>query len=254
MFAEQGYIVVAPNVVGSTGYGQAFTDRIRKDWGGAPYEDIVNCFNYVSDNMSDVDIDRAVALGASYGGFMMNWIEGHPLGKKFKALVCHDGVFSMGGQLASDELYFPFHDMGGLPFYSGSDSSNTKVEPIQAQAEALYGKTSLEAWNKNDPSKYLENWTTPMLVIHSSKDYRLTMAEGLATFNVLRTRGIDSQMLHFPDENHFVLNPENSLVWHKAILNWINKYAGLPAFSDEDEESEQYYGGVKVPEEKPSTA
>jgi pre-mRNA-splicing helicase BRR2 len=209
IYAEQGYVVIAPNPTGSTGYGQHFTDAIRGQWGGRPYEDLVKGFEYIEQNLEYVDTSRAVALGASYGGYMMNWIQGHPLGRKFKALVTHDGVFSMTSQLASEEQYFPLHDLEG-PIW--------KVP---------------ENWAKWDPSRFTGEWQTPHLIIHNELDYRLTIAEGLAAFNVLQMRGIDSAFLTFPDENHWVLNPENSLMWHRTVLNWINKYTGLPPVADE---------------------
>lgn len=205
VFAEQGYVVITPNPRGSTGYGQAFTDAIRNNWGGLPYIDLVKGFEYIEKNLDYVDTNRAVALGASYGGYMVNWIQGHSLGRKFKALVTHDGVFSMTNQLASEELYFPLHDMGG---------------PIWEVPEN---------WSKWDPSRFTGNWQTPHLIIHNELDYRLTISEGLAAFNVLQMRGIESALLTFPDENHWVLNPENSLLWHRTVINWINKYVGLPA-------------------------
>jgi dipeptidyl aminopeptidase/acylaminoacyl peptidase len=208
VFAEQGYVVVAPNPTGSTGYGQAFTDAIRNEWGGLPYEDLVKGFEYIDKEIDYIDAGRAVALGASYGGYMMNWIQGHPLGRKFKALVCHDGVFSMTAQCASDEQYFPIHDLGG---------------PLWRRQEV---------WDKWDPSRFTENWSTPQLVIHSSLDYRLTVAEGLAAFNVLQMRGVKSLFLNFPDENHFVLKHENSLVWHQTVINFINQFTGLPPLLD----------------------
>ncbi|KAG9950620.1 alpha/beta-hydrolase, partial [Aureobasidium melanogenum] len=239
VYAEQGYVVITPNITGSTGYGQAFTDAIRKDWGGAPYNDLVNVVDWVEKHMPEVDMSRAVALGASYGGYMINWLNGHDLGRRFKALVCHDGILSLAGQLATDELYFVFTDLGGTPWYSPSQN-----QPAQTARET-FGETSLDAWSKNDPSRYLDHWQTPQLVIHSDKDYRLSISEGLAAFNVLQARGIDSQFLTFPDENHWVLKPENSLVWHKVVLNWINKYAGLPSYCDDDEESEIFFGGLK---------
>ncbi|KAI4731738.1 alpha/beta-hydrolase [Aureobasidium sp. EXF-10728] len=240
VYAEQGYVVVTPNITGSTGYGQAFTNAIRKDWGGAPYSDLVNVMDWIEKNMSEVDMTRAVALGASYGGYMVNWLNGHDLGRRFKALVCHDGIFSFaGGLLATEELYFPFHDLGGTPWYSPSKNQTAD------DAKDTFGQTSLDAWTKNDPSRYLDHWQTPQLVIHNEKDYRLCISEGLAAFNVLQARGIDSQFLTFPDENHWVLKPENSLVWHKVVLNWINKYAGLPPYCEDDEESETFFGGVK---------
>ncbi|GAB7354746.1 hypothetical protein MBLNU459_g5156t1 [Dothideomycetes sp. NU459] len=261
IFASQGYVVVAPNPTGSTGYGQGFTNAIRKDWGGAPYQDIVNVFSWVEANMPEVDVEHAVALGASYGGYMMNWIQGHDLGRKFKALVCHDGIFSTAGLLATEELYFPFYDLGGTPWHSvPSSSSSTSTEGRERadKAQQLFGASSLDAWAKNDPSRFLDRWSTPQLVIHSSKDYRLCISEGLSAFNVLQARGVESQFLTFPDENHWVLKPENSLVWHKVVLNFINKHAGLPAFCAEAEHEHEdghrdaeggglaFYGGKKA--------
>lgn len=209
VFAEQGYVVICPNPTGSTSYGQDFTDAIRGQWGGLPYEDLVLGFEYIKKHVNYVDTDRAVALGASYGGYMMNWIQGHPLGRKFKALVTHDGVFSMTGQMASEELYFPFHDLKGTLWN----------EP--------------EHWAKWDPSKFTAHWDTPHLIIHSELDYRLTISEGLAAFNVLQSRGVDSQFLTFPDENHWVLKPENSLFWHEVVLDWINSHVGLEKYTEQ---------------------
>nr|POE49486.1 putative dipeptidyl-peptidase 5 [Quercus suber] len=248
VFAEQGYIVIAPNPTGSTGYGQAFTDAIQNNWGGDPYEDIVKVFEWVSNNMPEADNNNAVALGASYGGYMMNWIQGHDLGRRFKALVCHDGVFSLPGQIATDELYFPFHDFGGVPWQKSGSIANTRYD-VAAQAEKAFGSSTTSAWLKWDPSEHLNNWATPELVIHSEKDYRLTMAEGLAAFNVLQSRGVDSQFLTFSDENHWVLKPENSLVWHKVVLNWINKYTGLPAYSEQLPSDDEFWGGLRSEEE-----
>jgi pre-mRNA-splicing helicase BRR2 len=208
VFAEQGYIVICPNPTGSTGYGQAFTDAIQNSWGGLPYEDLVKGFEYIESDLDFVDTEKAVALGASYGGYMMNWIQGHPLGRKFKALVCHDGVFSMTAQVASDEQYFPIHDLGG-PLWDNQEN-----------------------YDKWDPSRFTKEWETPMLVIHNELDYRLTIAEGLAMFNTLQMRGVESIFLSFPDENHWVLKQENSLVWHLVVINWINKFVGLPKLVD----------------------
>lgn len=209
VFAEQGYVVITPNPTGSTGYGQAFCDAIHKSWGGLPYEDLVQGFDYIHENLAYVDTNRAVALGASYGGYMMNWIQGHSLGRKFKALVCHDGVFSMTNQLASDEQYFPNHDLGGEYW------------------------NAIEDWEKWNPAKFTANWSTPQLVIHSALDYRLPISEGLAAFNVLQEKKIESRFLTFPDENHWVLKEENSLVWHTVVLNFINRFVGLPAYKED---------------------
>ncbi|MCJ1421720.1 hypothetical protein MMC32_008086 [Xylographa parallela] len=207
LFAEQGYIVVCPNPTGSTGYGQAFTDDIQNNWGGAPYTDLEACMAHIATDMPYVDLTRAVALGASYGGYMINWMNGHPLGRKFQALVCHDGVFSMTNQLSSDEQYFPNHDLGGAPFDNETRSS----------------------WDRWDPSRFVGNWETPQLVVHNELDYRLPISEGLAAFNVLQERGLKSRFLTFSDENHWVLGEENSRVWHTVVLEWVNSFVGLSA-------------------------
>ncbi|CAN8099018.1 unnamed protein product [Discula destructiva] len=207
VFAEQGYIVVAPNPTGSTGYGMALQNGIRGSWGGRPYDDLVKVYEHLASPSSNLhanlDLDNAVALGASYGGYMVNWIQGHDLGRKFKALVCHDGVFSTLNQYSSEELFFPIHDFGGTLWQNR------------------------EGYEKWDPARFAGEWKTPQLVIHSELDYRLPISEGLAAFNVLQSRGVPSKLLVFPDENHWVLKPENSLVWHQEVLDWINKYSGV---------------------------
>jgi dipeptidyl aminopeptidase/acylaminoacyl peptidase len=207
VFAEQGYVVVAPNPTGSTGYGQDFVDGITNQWGGRPYNDLVNGFEYIENNMSYVDTDRAVALGASYGGYMINWIQGHDFGRKFKALETHDGVFSTLNQYSSEELWFTHHDFAGTLWDH---------------------RENYERW---DPARFTENWQTPHLIIHNELDYRLPIGEGLAAFNVLQTRKVESKFLSFPDENHWVQKPENSLVWHEQVLGWINKYSRVNEMS-----------------------
>lgn len=229
MFAEQGYITICPNPTGSTGYGQAFTDAIQNNWGGSPYIDLEKGFEHIREHLSFVDTDRAVALGASYGGYMMAWMQGHTLSKHFKALVMHDGVFSMTSQLASEEQYFPMHDLGG-PLW---------------QRQQMYDK-----W---DPSRHASNWSTPMLIIHSEKDYRLTIAEGLSAFNVLQGKGIESRFLTFSDENHWVLGEENSLLWDLVVLNWCNRFVGLAEVRDREGRNGDEYlmqGRRKEPSDK----
>ncbi|KAL9113362.1 MAG: hypothetical protein Q9227_002403 [Pyrenula ochraceoflavens] len=230
VFAEQGYTVVLPNPTGSTTYGQTFTDAIQCQWGGRTYDDLSLGFTHLSTSLPYCDTTRAVAAGASFGGYMMNWIQGQPLGRKFKALACHDGIFStVAGGLASEEMYFPVRDMGGRQW------------------------EERELWEKWDPSRFTENWATPELVIHNDLDFRLTMAEGLAAFNVLQMKGVESRFLTFPDENHFVLQPENSLVWHHTVLNWLNKYAGLPPLlKSNGEDGLPAVGGWKPPTEEMS--
>ncbi|KAI9830798.1 MAG: hypothetical protein M1826_004432 [Phylliscum demangeonii] len=210
VFAEQGYIVVAPNPTGSTGYGQAFVDAIQHEWGGRPYRDLERLMAHLAQHRPDIDLARAVALGASYGGYMINWMQGQPLGRRFQALVTHDGVFSTLNQYATDELWFPVHDFGGSLWAN---------------------RAGYERW---DPARFADRWQTPHLVVHSALDYRLPIAEGLAAFNVLQQRAVPSRFLTFPDENHWVLKPENSLVWHREVLNWINAAVGLPLLDEEE--------------------
>ncbi|KAL7268917.1 Dipeptidyl-peptidase 5 [Rhizina undulata] len=216
VFAETGYVVVAVNPTGSTGYGKAFTDAIQNQWGGRPYIDLEKAMEYLAgEEFSYIDLSRAVALGASYGGFMINYIQGMPLGRKFKALVCHDGVFSTLNQYTSEELYFPHHDFGGTLFDN---------------------RAGYERW---DPSNNINNWATPHLIIHSEKDYRLPISEGIAAFNVLQLKGVPSRFLTFPDENHWVIKPENSLMWHREVLGWINQWSGNEEEKTEEEKTEE---------------
>ena len=198
-----GYVTVAINPTGSTGYGQEFTDRIQGHWGSRPYDDLVRGFDYALKTFSYIDPDRCAAAGASYGGYMINWIQGHDFGRRFKALICHDGVFNtFNVYYTTEELYFPERDFLGVPW--------------DPKARECY-----EKWN---PANFVENWATPQLIIHGSKDYRLTEGEGLAAFNVLQRRGIKSRLLIFKSENHWVLNPENSKLWHETVLGWIEEH------------------------------
>jgi dipeptidyl aminopeptidase/acylaminoacyl peptidase len=163
-----------------------------------------------------------VALGASYGGYMINYIQGKPLGRKFKALVCHDGVFSTLNQYSSEELYFPQHDFEGTLW-------NNRI--------------NYERW---DPARLVNNWATPQMVIHGELDYRLPVSEGLSVFNILQEKGIPSKFLHFPDENHWVLKPENSLMWHSEVLEWIGRWT--KEAQDEKEEVPEQVGEERVAE------
>lgn len=203
LFAEQGYIVVLSNPTGSIGFGNDFSAAVKGEWGGKAYVDIVNCFEYVESHYPFVDTTRACALGASYGGYLINWIAGQPLAKKFKTLVVYDGVWSLAAIYASDISASVRFD------FLGQHWAN------QAQ------------WDKHNPCRYTGNWTTPMLIIHSSKDYRCNINQGLAVYNVCLQRGIRARFLNFPDENHVVSGRENSLQWHRTVLGWINEFTGI---------------------------
>lgn len=205
VWADQGYIVVAPNPTGSTGFGQYLTDAIQGNWGGYPYQDLVNAWKYVKQNLKFADTKNGICAGASYGGYMTNWIQSNPLGKEFKALVTHDGIVNTYAAWATEELWFIRHDYNGSAW----------------DPQAAYQK-----WN---PWNHISNWTTPHFVVHNTLDYRLPESDGLALFNALQARGVPSRFLNFPDENHWVLKQENSLVWHTEIFNWINHYSkGTP--------------------------
>jgi dipeptidyl aminopeptidase/acylaminoacyl peptidase len=206
IFAQQGYFTVAINPTGSTTFGQDFTDAIAEDWGGKPFVDMRQGWQYVLDHYPEIDADRAVAAGASWGGYAINWIQGHPeFGFGFKALVCHDGVFdSEYNGYSTDELYFFNHEWGGRPW--------------DPKSKALSEKFS--------PSNYVNKWSTPQLIIHGSKDYRLPETEGIGAFHALQQRGIPSRLVIFPDENHWVLNHGNSLKWHFEVLRWFDLYVG----------------------------
>ncbi|KAG2147486.1 Alpha/Beta hydrolase protein [Suillus bovinus] len=208
VFASQGYVVVAINPTGSTSFGQKFTDGINQNWGGRPTQDLLMGWKYILQEYPEIDQNRTVAAGASYGGYAINWIQGNPeLGFGFKALVCHDGVFDTTyNGYATDELFFVNHEWGGRPW-----------EPA-----------AFEASRKYSPAYTVAKWSTPQLTIHSSKDYRLPEGDGIAVFHALQQLGVPSRLLIFPDENHWVLNAGNSLKWHYEVFRWFDQFVGLP--------------------------
>jgi dipeptidyl aminopeptidase/acylaminoacyl peptidase len=197
-YAGAGYAAVMIDFHGSTGYGQAFTDAIRGDWGGKPLEDLQLGLAHVVANHSWVDGERACALGASYGGFMVNWIAGQ-WPDRFRCLVNHDGIFDQRSMYYStEEQWFPEWEFGAPEF------------------------ADRDAYARFNPVAHVERWKTPMLVVHGSLDYRVPIEQGLATFTALQRRGIASRFLHFPDENHWVLNPANSKQWHDEVQRWLD--------------------------------
>jgi len=206
VFAHQGYFVVAINPTGSTTFGQDFTDAIAKDWGGKPFIDLQRGWKYALDKYPEIDPDRAVAAGASWGGYAINWIQGHPeYGFNFKALVCHDGVFDATyNGYSTEELFFFNHDWGGRPWDEEAKEVLAKFNPIH----------------------YVDKWSTPQLVIHGSKDYRLPETDGIGAFHALQQRGVATRLVIFPDENHWVLNHGNSLKWHHEVFRWFDLFVG----------------------------
>ncbi len=198
MFAGAGYVVVAPNSRGSTGYGQKFTDEISKDWGGKAYIDLMNAYDYAVKNFSFIDANNTFAAGASYGGYMVNWIEGHT--DRFNALFCHNGAFNLESKWGTtDELWFPEWEFGGTPW----------------QNRELY-----EKWS---PHRYVQNFRTPMLIVHSAFDFRLSEEQAFQLFTTLQRLGIKSKLLYFPDETHFVTKPQNAKLWWGTVFDWFNE-------------------------------
>jgi acylaminoacyl-peptidase len=200
IYANAGYAVVMIDFHGSTGYGQGFTDAISQHWGDRPLEDLQKGWSFATGKYGFLDADRACALGASYGGYMVNWIAGN-WSEPWKCLVNHDGVFDARGMgYATEELWFDEWEHGG----------------------AFFDKP--EAYEKFNPVNHVKAWNKPMLVVHGGKDFRIPLAQGLGTFTALQRQGIESKFLYFPDENHWVLKPQNSVQWHTEVLGWLDKY------------------------------
>ncbi|MCG8461819.1 MAG: S9 family peptidase, partial [Holophagales bacterium] len=200
VYTGAGYAVVMIDFHGSTGYGQAFTDSITGDWGGKPLEDLQKGWASVLERYPFLDGERACALGASYGGYMINWIAG-AWPDAFDCLVNHDGLFDMKGMyFSTEELWFPEWEMGGTPWENPA------------------------GYERHDPMSGVDRWQTPMLVIHGALDYRVVDTQGLATFTALQRRGIPSRLLYFPDENHWVLKPQNSKLWHQTVRDWLDRW------------------------------
>ena len=196
-----GYVVIMINFHGSTGYGQKFIDAINGDWGGAPYEDLMKGLDYAEQTYPFIDKTRACALGASYGGYAINWILGHT--DRFKCLVSHDGMFNAESAWGStEELWFNNWEFKGNPYDNRED----------------YVKWS--------PHQYAKNFKTPTLVVHGQRDYRLDVSEGFQLFTTLQMEGIPSKMLYFPDEGHWVLKPQNSQLWYKTVNDWVDQWIG----------------------------
>ncbi|KAI3322078.1 prolyl oligopeptidase [Xylariaceae sp. AK1471] len=211
-WAEQGYVVVLPNITGSTGYGQAFATALCDDWSGRPYDDLVNCI-YGLRGVPGVDVDNAIIAGAGYGGYLINWIQGHPLARRFKAMVCHAGIFSTSSMaFQTNLLEFNEQHIAGVPI-SGTSSE------------------TLERCNPARPT-LLQNWKTPMLVIHNEKDTFSPVSEGLALYNNLQSSSVPSMFLTFADEGHDVVKEENSLEWHRQVFAWVNRFTDI---SEEEE-------------------
>ena len=201
LYAARGYAVLMPNPRGSTGYGQTYEDGVNRDWGGKPFDDIMKLTDAAA-KLPWIDGSRSCALGASYGGFMINWIAGHT--DRFKCLVTHAGLFDQWGMyFETEELWFPEWEFGGTPWAA---------------------KDSYDKWS---PSHYVDKFKTPTLVTHGELDFRVPYTQGLAMFTALQRRGIESQLLMFPDEGHFVAKPQNIEKWLGTIWEWVDGHLGM---------------------------
>ena len=210
LFTNHGYAVVMINPHGSTGVSTSFREAVRNDFGGIPFEDIINGLKYAIKNNNYMNSEKVCAAGGSYGGFMINWIEGHGDLFNFKCLVNHDGDFSGVAQFyGTDELWYEM----------------TEYCPIEKSGcRPFDGKDIRNGFEKYSNERYVKNWNTPMLVIHGGRDYRVPITEGLCTFTALQLRGIESKFLYFPMENHWVLNPPNQVKWYEQVLDWFDKH------------------------------
>ncbi|CAF3602089.1 unnamed protein product [Rotaria sp. Silwood1] len=202
-YASQGYAVIGINFHGSDSYGQNFTDSIISEYGSLPYEDLQLGLTYALNKYPYIDSDRAVALGASYGGYMIYWIAGQPeMSRRFKTLIPHNGIFDtrfMG--YSTEELFFTEHDAGGYTPWENPD-----------------------AYERYNPLNHVANWTQPMLIILGAHDYRVPDTQGIGAFNALQRRGIESRLVYFPTENHWILNPLHSLAWYEEVESWMRKW------------------------------
>jgi len=200
LFAATGnYVVVMINFHGSTGYGQKFTDSISGDWGGKPYVDLMKGLDYVEKTYPFIDKNREAALGASYGGYMANWLLGHT--NRFKCIVSHDGMFNAESAYGTtEELWFANWEFGGPPW------------------------KKRDVYRKWSPHEYAQNFKTPTLVVHGQNDYRLDVSQGFDLFTTLQVLKVPSKMLYFPDEGHWVLKPQNSQLWYKTVNDWVDQW------------------------------
>jgi acylaminoacyl-peptidase len=202
-FAGAGYAVLMIDFHGSTGYGQGFTDAISHHWGDRPLEDLQKGYKFALSRYKFLDGDRACALGGSYGGFMINWIASQ-WNQPWKCLVNHDGIFDtrfMG--YSTEELWFSEWENGGPPYQKGTD------------------------FNKFNPADHVDQWQVPTLVVEGGKDYRVPFEEALATFTALQRKGVPSKFLVFPDENHWVLKPQNVVQWYGEVIGWMDQWTAV---------------------------
>ena len=204
MMAANDYIIVAPNRRGLPGFGNEWNEQISGDYGGQCMKDYLTAIDEFVMNEPYVDKDHLGCVGASFGGFSVYWLAGHH-NKRFKAFIAHDGIFNMEMQyLETEEKWFANWDMGGAYW-----EKNNKI------AQRTFA---------NSPHLFVDKWDTPILCIHGEKDYRILANQGMAAFDAAKMRGVEAQLLIFPDENHWVLKPQNGILWQRTFFNWLDKY------------------------------
>jgi dipeptidyl aminopeptidase/acylaminoacyl peptidase len=197
-FAAAGYVLFIPNFHGSDGYGQKFVNAISEDWGGKCYEDILKGLDYLA-ALPYVEGSRIGAAGASYGGYMVNWIAGHT--DRFACLVSMAGAFNLVSKYGvTEELWFPEWDLGGTPY------------------------DNPDGYDKWSPHRYAGNFRTPCMVVHGEHDYRVPAGEGLQMFTALQRQGIESKLVYFPDEGHWILKPRNNRFYYEQFIGWMDSY------------------------------
>ncbi len=199
LFASKGYVVAIPNFHGSSGFGQKFTDSITGDMATKPFIDVMKATDYM-EALPYIDKNRTTTAGASYGGYMMAWLNGHT--DRYKAMVCHAGVYNWHSMMASDFVRSRERPLGALPF-----GDQSKID-------------------KQNPQRFAANFKTPTLVMHGEKDYRVPITQGMEYYNTLRIKGVPTRFVYFPDENHWILKPQNSRLWHREFFAWLEKHVG----------------------------
>ncbi|HZL27512.1 MAG TPA: S9 family peptidase [Acidobacteriaceae bacterium] len=226
LLAADGYVVIGVNRRGSTGYGQKFVDEVSGDWGGKAFVDLMKGLDYAEATFPFIDKNRECALGASYGGFMANWVLTHT--DRFKCIVTHDGLYNAESAFGSTEELW-FNEWEFRPLAANGEVEQTKP----AYPWDYFDKPTAEnPFRKNSPMLYIKNARTPTLIIHSQKDYRLDLSEGLQLFTALQLRGVPSKMLYFPDEGHWVQKPRNSQLWYETVDDWCDRWLGMGKYKD----------------------
>ncbi|MFL6569081.1 MAG: S9 family peptidase, partial [Chthoniobacterales bacterium] len=227
LFAAAGYIVTWVNRHGSTGFGEKFAQSIVNQWGDMPLEDIMKSTDFLLQKYPNIDPDKMAAAGASYGGYMAAWILGHT--DRFKAIIDHAGVNNSYSQFATDVSHGFEEVMGGTPW------------------------GDIEGLQRNNPMFYARNFKTPTLVIHNEQDFRVPLGNGLELYTALQAQNVPSRLVVFPDENHWVLKPQNAIYWHWEMQSWLARYIGgkptleKPRFEDKEKDKDEAKDGAAKP-------